>query len=98
VNDLPFVTAEGNGEWVFCKGEGATGIGVISARSVNGQDWLVAYLGLGVTLHAGDSIDAAVFDSRRASVTVDGTVTERHIHAWTRDGGQTWHAITWPVG
>jgi hypothetical protein len=95
--DFKDTTLTNNGRstrWLFCYGEGASGQGAVALWSQNSLDWRFAPLGFGPVFHAGDSLDAVVFDARRAAVTYDSMVGEDHEHAFTEDGGQTWIAVS----
>lgn len=77
--------------WLFCVGEPAGGVGVVSARSTDGRHFATRELPIGPRNHAGDDIQVSIPDENRAWVTADSLVGEFHRQVWTRDGGATWN-------
>jgi hypothetical protein len=80
--------------WLVCHGGSASGIGAVVLCSTNSRNWRMTPLGLGGMHHAGDALDAAVFDAPRAAVTFDSLVGEDRDYAVTKDGGRMWTTVT----
>ncbi|HEY4331594.1 MAG TPA: hypothetical protein VGM78_03450 [Ilumatobacteraceae bacterium] len=90
LKDQTVPAAKGTVRWLFCYGEAASGQGVDALWSTDSHLWRSSRLDFGLVSHAGEGSDALVVDDRSASVTYDSWIRESHVHAFTRDGGQTW--------
>ncbi|MEY2397626.1 MAG: hypothetical protein QOJ00_800 [Actinomycetota bacterium] len=76
--------------WVICRGEPAGGVGVVAARSTDGQTWLTRELPIPPANHAGDDVAVDFAGFGRVYLTYDSLVGEQHRHVWTRSNGSTW--------
>ena len=84
------------GTWIFCEGEGGSGIGSISARSTDGNRWTTQSLpGIGQRNHAGDEVSVTIGSQGHASLTRDSFVSGIHNHVWTTNGGTSWFGLTY---
>ncbi|HVT78503.1 MAG TPA: hypothetical protein VHD87_15805 [Acidimicrobiales bacterium] len=77
--------------WVICRGEPAGGVGVVVARSGDGNHWLTRALPIPPNHHAGDDVYVDFAGAGHVYLTYDSLVaSEEHRHVFTQDDGVTW--------